>query len=84
MIVEVHDLSHAARKPNSLSFRAWSPGAQFSIWKTSTRYGVHGGVSNWLFSDGHVEFEATKPDYSAPIGVSLWKVDQSAIGKKHT
>ncbi|NOY35678.1 MAG: DUF1559 domain-containing protein [bacterium] len=87
MIVELHNFSHAARRPNSLSLRAWSPGAQFSIWKTSTRYGVHGRVSNWLFCDGHVKtlsFETTKPYYSASYGESLWKVDpRPMIGKIH-
>ncbi len=87
MIVENYGASNGALRANNMSVRVWQSGnTLFSIWNTPTRYGVHGGVSNWLFCDGHVEslpFEATKPDYSASIDESLWKVNPEVVGKKH-
>jgi len=85
MIVERHHSSNGAIRANSRSLTTWQSGNVYhSIWKTTTLYGVHGKMSNWLFCDGHVktlEFADTKPYYTASVGERLWKVDQARIGK---
>ncbi len=85
MNVEVHDSGNGAIRANTRSLKTWqSMNGNYSIWKTSTLYGVHGNMSNWLFSDGHAEalsFTDTNPNYAASNDESLWKVDQSRIGK---